>query len=184
MIRVSDPIPTAPRQYGNELQFLVYQTLLRLRIPFQRVETDEVITMEDCKAINERLSMHMVKTLFLCTRHQQELFLFVTTGEKRFDGKAFAAALGTTRISFASKESMKEILGTEVGAATIFSTLLQSAHAVQVVIDADILEEEYFGCSDGTTTGYLKLRTQDVLETFLPSTGHGCRVISIGGGVG
>ena len=177
MIFVSEPKTDSPVYYKNELQFLVYKSLHELGIPYQRVETDEVITMEDCISINEKLDMKMVKTLFLCTRHQQELFLFITAGDKRFDSKAFSSALGNSRVSFAPEEAMHEILGTNIGAATVFSTLLESAHTVQLVFDRDVLKEEYYGCSDGTTTGYMKIKTSNITECFLPFTGHDYKVL-------
>lgn len=172
MIHVSEPRTDSPLHYKNELQFLVYKTLNELQIPYQRVDTDEVITMEDCISINQKLDMKMVKTLFLCTRHQQDIFLFITCGDKRFDSKTFSAALGITRVSFAPEETMHNILGTNIGAATIFSTLLSSAKDVRIVIDSDVLQEEYYGCSDGTTTGYMKLRTSDITDRLLPYAGH------------
>lgn len=172
MIHVSEPRTDSPLHYKNELQFLVYKTLNELQIPYQRVDTDEVITMEDCSSINQKLDMKMVKTLFLCTRHQQDIFLFITCGDKRFDSKTFSATLGISRVSFAPEETMHNILGTNIGAATIFSTLLSSAKDVHIIIDSEILQEEYYGCSDGTTTGYLKLKTSDITDRLLPYTGH------------
>lgn len=61
MIYVSDIYSTAPNEYQTPLQQQTYQTLEKLHIPFVRVETDEVITMEDCLAINKKLDMEMVK---------------------------------------------------------------------------------------------------------------------------
>ena len=52
-------------------------------------------------------------------------------------------------------------------------------HAVQVVMDRDVAQEPWYGCSDGTTTGYLNLATEDVLKIFLPSTGNNPSIISI-----
>ena len=46
------------------------------RFRFERVDTDEAVTMEDCASINRKLQMDMVKTLFLCNR-QQTSFYFV-----------------------------------------------------------------------------------------------------------
>ena len=98
--------------------------------------------------------------------------MFITSGDKRFDSKAFSSALGISRVSFAPEESMHDILGTTLGAATVFSALLSSAKDVHFVMDSDVLQDEYYGCSDGTTTGYLKLKTSDITDRFLPYTGH------------
>ena len=36
-----------------------------------------------------------------------------------------------------------------------------------------------YGCSDGTTTGYMKLKTKDILEKLLPYSKHRYTVIDV-----
>lgn len=128
--------------------------------------------MEDCVQINEKLDMKMVKTLFLCNRKQTAFYLFITAGDKPFRAKDFSAALDIARVSFAPAELMEQMLGTKIGAATVFSALLDTENAVQIVFDRDVLSEEWYGCSDGTTTGYMKLKTEQILHSFLPCAKH------------
>lgn len=179
MINVSEIKTTQPSNFKTELQKMVYQTLDKLKIPYQRVDTDEAITMEDCVAINEKLDMKMVKTLFLCNRKQTEFYLFVTCGDKPFRSKEFSAALGVSRVSFASPQLMEEILGTKIGAATVFSALVDVENNVRIVFDKAVAAEEYYGCSDGTTTGYMKLKTQDILSSFLPYAKHTADIVEV-----
>ena len=179
MFYVSEIFHTAPEHFSTPMQQKTYEALARLDIPFERVETDEAITMDDCVKIDEKLNMKMVKTLFLCTRHQAELFLFVTAGGKPFRSGAFSAALGVSRVSFAPAERMQEVLGTKIGAATVFSGLLDSARDVRFILDRDVLNEEYYGCSDGTTTCYLKLKTSDVAEKLLPYANHAPQIVTL-----
>lgn len=70
MIQVSDISNVAPATFKTELQKAVYYTFSRLGIGYERVDIDEVITMVDCIAINDRLDIKMVKTLFLTNRQQ------------------------------------------------------------------------------------------------------------------
>ncbi len=177
MISVSEIQKTAPQSFKTELQERTYGVLNDLGIDFERVDTDEVITMEDCAAVDEKLNMKMVKTLFLCNRQQTEFYLFVTCGDKAFRSKDFSSALGVARVSFAPAELMESMLGTKIGAATVFGTLLDRENRVRVVLDRDVLSEEYYGCSDGTTTGYMKLRTDDVVYKFLIYAKHEPTVI-------
>ena len=169
---VSECKDTAPSAFKTPLQELVYSTLATLEIPFLRVDTDEAVTMEDCRLINRRLDMEMVKTIFLCTRNEKQFFLFVTTGEKTFNTRRFSDALAVPRVSFAPAALMETMLGTTVGAATVFSVLLDAANAVQVVIDHEAAEREWYGCSDGTTTGYMKIGTERIVNTFLRYANH------------
>ena len=140
MFYVSDIQTDKPQEMKTPLQEKVYAALSELSIPFERVDTDEAITMEDCIAIDEKLNMKMVKTLFLCNRQQTMFYLFITCGDKPFRSKEFSASLGVSRLSFAPAERMSEMLGTKIGAATVFSALLESAKNVQFVFDKDVLK--------------------------------------------
>lgn len=179
MFYVSEIQNVAPEKYLTSLQEKVYQTLNKLQIPFERVDTDEAITMEDCTDINEKLNMKMVKTLFLCNRQQTSYYLFITVGDKPFRSKDFSMALNIARVSFAPAELMETVLGTKIGAATIFSCLLDTERKVNIVFDKAVLEEEWYGCSDGTTTGYMKVKTDDIYRKFLSFTKHMPSVIEV-----
>lgn len=179
MITVSEIQTTAPKNFKTTLQEKVYRALADLKIPYERVDTDEVITMEDCTAVNERLDMKMVKTLFLCNRQQTEFYLFITCADKPFRSKDFSTALGIARVSFAPAERMETMLGTKIGAATVFSSLFDVKNRVKIIFDKETLDEEYYGCSDGTTTGYIKLKTESIYRTFLSHTSHVPTVIEV-----
>lgn len=172
MFYVSAVQTSAPEQFRTPLQEKVYRTLEELHIPFERVDTDEAITMEDCVQIDAKLQMKMVKTLFLCNRQQTTYYLFITEGDKPFRSRNFSTSLGISRVSFAPSEKMQTMLGTKIGAATVFSALEDTENRVQIVFDRDVLAETWYGCSDGTTTGYMKIRTEDILRRFLPFTHH------------
>jgi len=59
-----------------------------------------------------------------------------------------------------------------VGAATVFGVMLDTTDKVRVVIDKDVLAEEWYGCSDGTTTGYMKVSRDWIMHDFLPRANH------------
>lgn len=64
MFYISEIMNVAPAAFGTALQKSVYETFEKLNISFERVDTDEAVTMDDCVAIDEKLDMKMVKTLF------------------------------------------------------------------------------------------------------------------------
>ncbi len=172
MIYVSDIYTTSPKEFKSYLEEKVYNTLDEIEIRYERVETSEAITMEDCIEIEKKLDMKMVKSLFLCNRQKTSFYLFITLGDKRFDSKKFSSELGVSRVSFADEDLMKEMLGTKIGAATVFSALIDSDNKVNIVMDKDVLKEEYYGCSDGTTTGYMKIKLDDIINKVLPYSEH------------
>ena len=179
MFFISDILTSTPEKYLTKLQEKTYETLENLQISFERVNTDEAISMEDCIEINEKLNVNMVKTLFLCNRQQTQFYLLITTADKQFKAKDFSNQLGISRVSFASADQLEHLIGVKVGAATIFGVLLDKDQFIQVVIDEDIVAQEWYGCSDGTTTGYMKIRTSDVTHKLLPYTDHLPKVIQI-----
>lgn len=172
MFNISEIKTKKPAEFKTKLQEKVYSVLDELNIHYERVDTDEAITMEDCIEINKKLDMKMVKTLFLCNRQETNFYLFITMGDKKFDSKKFSNELKISRVSFAKEEYMNSMLETKIGAVTIFSSLIDKDNKIQIVIDKDILNEEYYGCSDGTTTGYMKIKTEDIINKVLPYSKH------------
>lgn len=177
MFYVSEITDKAPLKTTTPLQGLVYQKLAEWSIPFQRVNTDVAVTMEDCQAIDAKLRMAMVKTLFLCDESKEHFYLFITSGNKRFAAKAFSSALGCPRVSFAPVTLFESRLGAPIGAATVFSVLLDPTNRIQVVFDRSVAEQADYGCSDGTTTSFMKLKTEDILHHFLIKAHHEAKII-------
>lgn len=177
MFNISEIKTTAPVVFKTELQEMVYTTLSKLKIRYERVDTDEVITMEDCIPINEKLDMKMVKTLFLCNRQKTGFYLYITTADKPFKAKELSAALNLPHLSFVPMDLFEKMLGTKIGAATIFSVLLDKNNTIQLLLDKDVMSEEYYGCSDGTTTSYMKIKTASLINYFLVYARHKPRII-------
>lgn len=180
MIKVSEVKNVAPTVFKGDLQEKVYYVLKKLSIEFERVDSDEVITMEDCEEVNKKLDIKIVKTLFLCNRQKTDFYLFIMKGDKQFCSKQFSNSLGISRVSFAPSELMESMLGTKIGATTVLSSIVDNDGKINIVFDKSVLSDEYYGCSDGTTTGYIKLRTDDVVNKLLPFTNHSANIIQIG----
>ena len=167
MFKISDIMTTPPVEYATRLQRKVYETFSALGIAFGRVDTDPGITMEDCQHISAKIGVHIVKTLFLCNRQQTEFYLYVTTDDKPFVTREFCGALGIPRVSFAPADKLWELTGVEVGATTILSAVLPSCDSVHLVMDRAVAEGEWFACTDGTATCFVKIRTADLLIKYL-----------------
>ena len=174
MFKVSEIMTDPPAVFTTELQRSVYGAFSALGIPFGRVDTDPGITMEDCRHISAGIGVRVVKTLFLCNRQQTEFYLYVTTDDKPFITREFCSALGIPRVSFAPADKLWELTGVEVGATTILSAILPSFSSsapsvprIHLVMDRSVAEGEWFACTDGTPTCFVKLRTADLLSRYL-----------------
>ena len=173
MFKVSDILTSPPPEFSTPLQKMVYETFASLGIPFERVDTDPGLTMEDCQHIDAKIGVRIVKTVFLCNRQQTEFYLYVTTDDKPFVTREFCAALGgIPRVSFAPAEKLRELTGVEVGATTILSAILPECAPLHLVMDRSVAESEWFACTDGTATCFMKIRTEDLLGKYVPASGH------------
>ncbi len=164
---VSEPLSTPPATFASPLQQFIYETFELARIPFERVDTDPGLTMEDCAHISARIGVSIVKTIFLCNRQQTAFYLYVTSHDKPFVTREFCSALGIPRVSFASAEKLWELTGVRVGATTMLSARWPACAAVHLVMDAKLAAAEWFACTDGTPTCFVKLRTRDLLDKYL-----------------
>lgn len=179
MIKVSEVYKTPPAETKTDLQRQVYETLEKLDIAYERVDNDPAVTMADCVEINKKLKCTVVKTLFMCNRQKTSFYLFVMPDGKPFVTKNFGAALGVSRVSFAPPELLLEKVGVEVGATTVFGLLLDKENEIRTVFDSEVLTDDKFGCTDGTTTGYMCVKLEDVLNKFLPFVNHKFEIIEV-----
>ena len=58
------------------------------------------------------------------------------------------------------------------GSTSVFGLLYDKDNQVQLLIDEDLLKEEYLGFHPCMNTSTIKIRTTDLLEKFLPYTNH------------
>ncbi len=157
--------PTEKREDREER---VYDVLDELGIDFDRADHSEANTIQDCKKIEEELGAEICKNLFLCNRQGTEFYLLVMKGDKRFVTKDFSKTIGTSRLSFASEENLLKYLNTMPGSASILGLIFDSGKKVNLYIDKDVADEEYFGCHPCKNTSSLKIKTEDILKKFLP----------------
>ena len=172
MIRVSEVKKTRPEEYKSDLHRKLYDALEELGVEFFRVDNDEALTMDDCVEIDRVLDVEIVKTIFLTNRQKTRFYMYITTANKPFVTKDFGKALGISRVSFAPEDLMIEKVGTRAGACSVFGLLLDENNEIRLVIDEDVKKYEWFGFTDTTPTGYLKIRTEDLLEKVIPFIGN------------
>ena len=153
-------------------ELAVYDKLEELGISFTRVDHDHADTMEDCLLIERTLGARICKNLFLCNRQQTDFYLLMMPGDKPFVTKELSKQIGSSRLSFATAEDLEQLLGVQPGSASVLGLLNDTEHRVTLVLDRAVAESRWFGCHPCRNTSSLRLRTEDVLEKFLPHTGH------------
>ena len=168
---VSPFYDTAP-EHASERAMASYALLDSLHIPYQRIEHEKAETMEVCAAVSDALGVRICKNLFLCNRQQTAFYLLTMPGDKPFHTKDLSAQIGSSRLSFAPPEKMEELLSTHPGSASVMGLLFDTERRVQLVMDRDVYDAEYFCCHPCDNHGSLKIKTSDLLTKFLPHVGH------------
>ncbi|QUA53840.1 prolyl-tRNA synthetase associated domain-containing protein [Aristaeella lactis] len=158
-----------------------YDFLDKLGISYQRTDHERADTMEACNAIDAVLNVVICKNLFLCNRQKTAFYLLMMPGGKKFKTKQLSAQINSARLSFAEAEDMLKYLDIEPGAVSIMGLMNDREHSVRLLIDEDILKDEYIGCHPCVCTSSLKMKTADVLERFLPAVGHTYRTVQLKG---
>ena len=156
-----------------------YDFLDSLGIAYQRTDHERADNMAACNEIDAVLGVIICKNLFLCNRQGTAFYLLMMPGDKKFKTKELSAQIGSARLSFASPEDMLRYLDIEPGAVSIMGLMNDKEHAVRLLIDEDVLKDEYIGCHPCVCTSSLKMKTRDITEIFLPAVGHSYSTVKL-----
>ena len=158
-----------------------YDFLDELGIEYYRTDHEPADNMDACNEIDAILGVLTCKNLFLCNRQKTDFYLLMMPGDKKFKTMELSAQIGSARLSFASPEDMLKFLDIEPGAVSIMGLMNDKDHMVHLLIDEDVLAGDELGCHPCVCTSSLKMKTADVLEKFLPATGHEYRTVHLVG---
>lgn len=89
-------------------------------------------------------------------------------GHKKFKTKVLSKQIGSARLSFADDDHMKEFLGLTPGSVSIMGLMNDPENHVKLLIDSDVLKDEYFGCHPCINTTSMKLKTSDIMGEISP----------------
>ena len=153
-------------------EIAVYDLLDELGITYTRIDHEAIFTIEGCNSIDGVLGIHLCKNIFLCNTQKTKFYLLMMPGEKRFVTKDFCHQIESPRLSFAPQEYMEEYLDITPGSVSVMGLMNDHDHHVQLVIDKDVLAEEYLGFHPCINTTSMRMAMKDLLEKFLPAVKH------------
>ena len=155
----------------SEREKKAYAFLDGLGVPFERTDHPDrpATTMEICEEVDAILGVRICKNLFLCNRQKTAFYLLIMPGDKPFKTKELSGQMGISRLSFADEEMMEKLLDVHPGSVSILGLTNDTEHKVTLVIDEDVLKEEYFGCHPCENTSSVKFLTRYLTEAVLPA---------------
>ena len=158
-----------------------YDFLDNLEIEYLRTDHAPADNMEACYEIDKVLGVLICKNLFLCNRQKTSFYLLMMPGDKKFKTKELSQQINSARLSFASPEDMLKYLDIEPGAVSIMGLMNDKEKQVKRLIDEDVLKGEYIGCHPCVCTSSLKIKTEDIVNKFLPAVGHEPKIVHLVG---
>ena len=146
-----------------------YDFLDSLGIEYDRIDHEAAFTMEVCEEIDKVLGGRTCKNLFLCNRQKTNFYLLLMPGDKPFKTKDLSAQIGSARLSFAGGDDMEQMLNLTPGSVTVLGLMYDKEHRVKLLVDEEVLEDDFFGCHPCINTSSIKMKTTDVFEKILPA---------------
>ena len=165
----------------EEREIRVYDFLDKLGIEYIRTDHEPADTMEACNRIDAVLDVVICKNLFLCNRQKTVFYLLMMPGDKPFKTKELSSQINSARLSFASPEAMLEYLDIKPGAVSIMGLMNDKENNVKLLVDEDVLKDEYIGCHPCVNTSSLKIRTKDVFDKYLKAVNHTATTVTLKG---
>ena len=163
----------------TEIENRCYDCLDQMQIPYVRIDHEEANTIEICHPIEKHLGCKICKNLFLTNRQETVFYLLLIPGDKPFKTKYLSQQINSSRLSFGSPEKMMEHLQISPGSVSVFGLINDKDRAVNLLIDEDLKQDEFIGFHPCKNTSTLKIRYQDLIETFLPGLDRTFQYVSL-----
>lgn len=161
-----------PKDARIEKETRCYDILEELGIPFYRVDHEAAMTIDSCQDVDACLNTTICKNLFLCNTQKTCFYLLVMPGRKKFQTKLVSKQLGVARLSFAPETYLEQYLDITPGSVSIMGLMNDHDNQVQLLVDRDLLTEEFYACHPCLNTTSLKMSAKDMFEVFLPAVKH------------
>ena len=161
-----------PTDERSPREMRCYELLDSMGLEYFRVDHEHADTIEACHEIEKLLGCEICKNLLLTNRQMTDIYLLLMPGDKPFKTKLLSKQIGSARLSFASPEQMLEHLDITPGSVSVLGLMNDKKGAVRLLIDRDLLKDEYLGCHPCLNSSTLRIKMQDVLEKLIPAMGH------------
>ncbi|GGD40865.1 prolyl-tRNA synthetase associated domain-containing protein [Aureimonas glaciei] len=159
----------------------LFAFLDRQGIATTTVEHPPLHTVEESQALRGAIPGGHTKNLCLKDK-KGTIFLVVAEETAAVDLKTLHKTIGAQgRLSFASPDQMRALLGVEPGSVTAFGLVNDGNHAVRLVLDAGLLQHDMVNCHPLTNRATTTIAREDLMA-FFAATGHTPAIVSLEAG--
>jgi Ala-tRNA(Pro) deacylase len=138
-----------------------YELLEKYQFIYEAHEHSAVYSIEELDALNIPHKEQIVKNLFLRDDKKQNYYLVTVPGHKTISLKNLSERIPSRKLSFASEESLKELLLLERGHVTPIGVLNNARKNVIVVFDKS-LQDQRIGIHPMENTATIFIAFEDI----------------------
>lgn len=149
----------------------VYQLLENLSIPYEKLEHEPALTVEEMEKVLPKTDAQICKNLFLRDQKGKQHYLVVMAKEKPFNLKQFEESQGLGKMSFASEKRLLKYLNVPSGSVSPFGLINDTNAHVIVYIDNDLKTCQQVGVHPNVNNVTITFSTKD-LEKYLNTLAH------------
>jgi Ala-tRNA(Pro) deacylase len=168
-----------PIEKREEKEELVYDFLSNINVPFERVDHEPLFTIEACQKVDAVLGFEICKNLFLVNSNRSQYYLLLMMPNKSLSTKDLKVQINSSRLSFGSADMLLSALNLTPGSVNLCALLNDKDNRVQLLVDEDILKQEFFGFHPMKNTSTLKVLTKDAIEKIIPALNHEPIIVKI-----
>lgn len=142
----------------------VYEFLQAQGVTYEVTEHKAVYNMDELAEVELPYPEADAKNLFVRDDKKSSYYLITVRGSKRVDLQEFRKAYGTRRLSFASAEDLKRLLGLFPGSVTPLGLLNNTEKNVKLFLDSDFADDDLIGVHPNENTATVWLKAGDLVR--------------------
>ena len=144
-----------------------------LPIPHEYHEHAPAHTMEDCLALPYAApDVTFCKNLLLCNTAKTAFYLYVTDPDKPFRTSDVSKRLGSSRLSFAPAECLREMLHLEPGSLSPLGLWFAGEQRIRLAFDRDIQRPGRIAFHPCDNTATVLFAQEDFWQIVVPALAH------------
>ncbi len=137
--------------------------LSQIGIEYTNHEHPAVYTVEEADLHHEGIEGVHSKNLFFKDK-KKNLYLIVTLSDKPIRIKEVAQKIGAKNMSFAKPDLLAEVLGIIPGAVTPFAVINDQNHAVKVILDEEMMENQLLNFHPLVNTATTTISAKELIK--------------------